>query len=247
MVDVVHAAAKLEISARVRPWYLAVTDTPIREMPRFGGAFVYPSPEALRGTRKGRRMSTEQKVEVWKNTAAGMRWFQTINRQGYQQGRTVKGGRTFTITPFDRQINQDSAANPEQDHFRNGTYVLVKAAAETNMKEIESPDSLTDAEVLGLVYEVMAKNITIEKVLGPISSPIALQRIHEQLVIADAPPSAIDFTKQAKIDAEGTVPAVERVQVSDAPEEEVIETPRGGIPEADTPQVVETTPEKSHG
>jgi len=188
----------------------------------------------------------DEKVEVWKNSAAGMRWCQTLDARGLEKAKLVQAGRVFTITPFDRQLNQDMAASPKQDLFRNGTFVLVKAAKNTEMTEIESPDSLTDSEVQGLVHDILAKTLTAEQVVRDITSPIALNRIYTQLVLEeDAPKHALEVVKAKKAKMEGgTQVATERVVVADAPEPEVVETPRGGIPQVDTPDYVTTKPEK---
>lgn len=188
----------------------------------------------------------DEAVEVWKNTAAGMRWCQVVDARGRENAKLVQSGRAFTITPFNRQLNQDMAASPKQDLFRNGTFVLVKAAKDTDMDEIESPDSLTDSEVLGLVHDILAKTLTAEQVVRDITSPIALNRIHTQLVLEeDAPKHAIEVVKAKKAKMEGgTQVATERVAVSEAPEPEVVETPRDGIPTVVTPDYVKTQPEK---
>lgn len=188
----------------------------------------------------------DEAVEVWKNTAAGMRWCQVVDARGKENAKLVQSGRAFTITPFNRQLNQDMAASPKQDLFRNGTFVLVKAAKDTDMDEIESPDSLTDSEVLGLVHDILAKTLTAEQVVRDITSPIALNRIHTQLVLEeDAPKHAIEVVKAKKAKMEGgTQVATERVAVSEVPEPEVVETPRDGIPTVVTPDYVKTQPEK---
>ncbi len=182
-------------------------------------------------------------IEVWKNTAAGMRWYKILDRQGREVGKTVQGGRTFTLAPFDRQINQDEAASPEQDLFRNGNFVLIKAAEDTNMDEIESSDSFTDAELSALVHEILAKDKTIEQVIYPIESPVTLGRLMEELVIEDASKSAIDAVRKKKETKEGTV-AVEREYIAPAaPSEPEVETP-SDIPKVETPDMVVTQPEK---
>jgi hypothetical protein len=171
-------------------------------------------------------------IEVWKNTAAGMRWYKILDRQGREVGKTVQGGRTFTLAPFDRQINQDEAASPEQDLFRNG-----------NLDEIESSDSFTDAELSALVHEILAKDKTIEQVIYPIESPVTLGRLMEELVIEDASKSAIDAVRKKKETKEGTV-AVEREYIAPAaPSEPEVETP-SDIPKVETPDMVVTQPEK---
>lgn len=195
--------------------------------------------------RKGYGMSDKDKLEVWKNTTAGLRWCEVTDRQGRQTTRLVKGGRTFTITPFERQLNQDAAAEPELDHFRNGTFILIKKAVDTDMAEIESPDSLTDAEILGTVHELMAKNMTVSQALKGIKSPVALQRIYERAVAEDISKSQIDEIKDRLQMAEGTAPVQEHEVASPPPKPEPkVKTPRGGVPEMDTEKVVKTEPVK---
>lgn len=190
-------------------------------------------------------MNDKDKLEVWKNTTAGLRWCEVTDRQGRQQSRLVKGGRTFTITPFERQLNQDAAADAGLDHFRNGTFVLVKAAKDTDMSEIASPDSLTDSEVLGIVHDLMAKTRTVGNALKGIKSPVALQRIYERAVVEDISKSQIDEIKGRLQVAEGTAPVMEHEVASPIPEpEKEVKTPRGGIPEAETEQIVKTEPVK---
>ncbi len=182
------------------------------------------------------------KIEVWKNSAAGMRWYKILDRQGFEHGKTVQGGRTFTLTAFDRQINQDLAATPEQDLFRNGNFVLIKKAEDTQMDEIESPDSFTDAELTTLVHEILAKDKTIEAAIHFIESPVTLGRLMEELVIEDAPKSAIDAVRDKKDSKEATV-AAQREFVAPAREEPEVQTPKD-IPDVETPPIVQTTPEK---
>jgi hypothetical protein len=164
-------------------------------------------------------MSGNESVEVWKNTAAGMRWIKVLDRQGREIGKTVMGGRTFTISTFDRQVNQDAAAEADLDLFRNGTFVLVKESVETNRDEVESSDSLTDAELATTVHEILAKNMTAEQAIFRITSPVTLGRLLEALVLEDAPKSASDTVKAKK---QGIEPgaAVERVAVAPKPKKE---------------------------
>jgi hypothetical protein len=125
----------------------------------------------------------QQSVEVWKNTAAGPRHFIKFDRLGHEISELVRGGQTFTITTFARQINQQRAASAELDLFRNGALVLVKAGEATEMDEIESSDSYTDNELMSLVHDIMAKNITVENAIRRIESTVTLGRLHEALVL----------------------------------------------------------------
>lgn len=183
-------------------------------------------------------------VEVWKNTAAGMRWCVTLDRQGKSAEIIVRGGRTFPITPFDRQMNQDRAESANSDLFRNGTFVLVKAADETDMDEITSADSLTDNELIALSMEILADPDNIDFILGQIRSPIALQRIGERLLVDDAPDSAVKYVNEKRKKFDKSVHAeVEHEVVSVPVEEKKVKTPRT-VPDAPTEKKVTAKAEK---
>ena len=179
-------------------------------------------------------MSGNETVEVWKNTAAGMRWITVLDRQGREVGKTVQGGRTFTISTFDRQVNQDAAAEPDLDLFRNGTFVLVKESSETNRDEIESSESLTDAELSTMVHEILAKNMTADEAIRKISSPVTLGRVLEWLIVEDAPKSAIDAVREKK----------NQVEPGAAVEREIVSAPKVEKKKAEKKEVVKTSPEE---
>ncbi len=183
------------------------------------------------------------KIEIWKNSAAGMRWYKILDRQGRETGKTVQGGRTFSLTAFDRQINQDEAATPEQDLFRNGNFVMIKPAEDTNKDEIESPDSFTDAELTALVHGLLAQEQTIEAAIHFIESPVTLGRLMEELVIEDAPSSMVAVVKEKKETKEAGTATEREFIAPAAPDEPEVDTP-SDIPEVETPPMVVTTPEK---
>ena len=158
-------------------------------------------------------VTSKSTVELWKNTANGMRWYIEFDVRGAETTKTVTGGRTFTISTLARQVNQERAASPDMDLFRNGTFLLVKESDETNRDEIESPESITDEQIETMVNEVMAKNLTIEEAIKGIESVVTLQRIYEQLVVEDASKAAIDTVK-AKISGKQPTVAVEREYVA---------------------------------
>ena len=162
-----------------------------------------------------------QKVEVWKNVAKGMRWYTKFDVAGRETDGKVLGGRTFTLTPFERQINQEKAATPELDLFRNGTFVLVRGATETNEDEIRSPSSLSQNELEGLVLEILADPEQFDPILAEMSSPITIDRFKEFAIAHGLPTEMVDKI-QAKFDqADGSVVATRRRIVGGA---EVLET-----------------------
>lgn len=158
-------------------------------------------------------MTSEQpSVEVWMNTTAGMRFYVSHDRMGTETTRTVNGKRTFTISTFDRQINQERAANAKQDLFRNGEFVLVRKGNDTNEEEVASDQSFTDAELAGVVHEVMAENKVMAEVVAGVDSLPLLNRFQEALVLEDAPASAIEAVKDRIEEVKGG-PEVQRAEV----------------------------------
>jgi hypothetical protein len=161
----------------------------------------------------------QSKVEVWKNTATGTRWYISFDLQGRETTKTVQGGRTFTLSTFERQINQERAVSSKMDLFRNGTFVLAKGSEDTEVAEIESPNSLTDAEIAELVQEVVYGDLKVEDAIANIESPVTLGRVWEALVLDEkSPKKAINAVKKKQDSFEATV-AVEREVVSTKPEE----------------------------
>jgi hypothetical protein len=187
-------------------------------------------------------------IEIWKNTTHGMRWCKMHDRAGNENTKLVNSKRTFSITPLDRQLNQDIAATPQLDLFRNGTFELVRKADDTNMDEIQSPDSLTEGEVVALSMEVMGNPEGIDFYLKDVSSPVALNRVLDQLVADGVDKSAVSYVKMKIAKFDPSVRAAVVHEAVTAPEEEPeISTPRGGIPAVETPEYVKTVPEQIGG
>ncbi len=155
-------------------------------------------------------------LEVWHNVTPGPKWYVCYDRQGRETTRVVGGGRTFVLSAFERQINQDMAASPEADLFRNGTFVLKKESEETDIAEISSPDALTDSEIDELVREVVHGDLRIGDAIKEINSLVTLNRIFEVLVLEDASKSAIDGVKAKIAELDPSRP-VERQLVATSP------------------------------
>lgn len=120
----------------------------------------------------------DPKIETWKNTSQGLKWYRCFDIQGRETTKTVKGGGTFTLTTQERQLNQEIAV-PSLDLFRNGTFVLRKESEQTNPDEISSPDSLTDAQIESIYREVTHGDEKLADYLQSIHSLVTLQRMLE--------------------------------------------------------------------
>lgn len=180
-------------------------------------------------------------IEVWKNVGAGMCWVTVFNPLGAEVSKNVRGGQTFTLSITERRVNQYSAANSELDLFRNGRFLLLKPSDDTVMDEIESPQSLTDDEIIDIVHQVIHTPEIIDRVLARITSPTTINRLMEEMVVgADLPGSVIDKVKAAMKTADGKDDVVDReaITMPDPPRESP--GPAAGPVTSPAPQV--TTP-----
>ena len=148
----------------------------------------------------------EASVEVWKSTARGMRWVQVLNNLGNPVGRVVQPNKTFSITTRDRKLNQDMAASPKQDLFRNGTFLIVTPGPETDEQEFASPEAMTDAEITSLVQEIKAEHIQVGPALHRITSVDTTQRIYEAMVVENAGEADVKYVKDRLAELKGGPP-----------------------------------------
>ncbi len=162
-------------------------------------------------------LQMQAKVEVWKNTAAGMRWYVAFDLQGRETTKTVPGGRTFTLSTFERQINQERAVSPEVDLFRNGTFVLAKPSEDTVLEEVQTPNSMTDSEIDELVREIVFGDLKVADAIEKINSSVTLSRLYEALVLEEKSPKNVISTVKKKMDSLESV-AVEREVITTTPE-----------------------------
>lgn len=177
----------------------------------------------------------QDKSEVWVNTSAGTRWFKCLDIQGRETSKAVRGERTFTLTTFERQLNQHAAASPEQDLFRNGTFVLKKASVDTDPDEVASPNAMTEAELVALGNEVMYGERSPEEVIQHITSSPALARLVEFLVLEEAKPHLIAAVKERQKEFETPKP---KTIAATKPDDE-FDAVKAPVTEA----IVKTTPE----
>lgn len=159
----------------------------------------------------------KERPEVWKNNANGPRWYIYLDPTGREETKIVPPRRTFTIMPFERQINQARAYSPEADLFRDGTFTIVTPSAETNPEEFESVNARTEEEIAVMAKEIVAEPAKAKKILASLSAPTPVMRLYEELVLEDAPNSVIQAAKKRMNDFEAVVP-LEREIVATAPD-----------------------------
>jgi hypothetical protein len=167
-------------------------------------------------------MQAPPNVEVWRNAANGPRWYIVYDVHGRESSKVVGSGRTFSLTVFERQVNQEKAATPDLDLFRNGGFILEKAAEDTVETEFASPNARTDAELEELALDLMGGHQEIDKVLRDLTSATTLNRLMEQLVAEGADSSLVEKVREAyhKVDTSKQARRGPRQVVVTEPEEE---------------------------
>lgn len=140
----------------------------------------------------------EDRMETWLNTSMGFKWYKCFNAQGIETTKVVQGGKTFTVTTLERQINQE-ASSPNQDLFRNGTFVLKRASADTQVEETESPNALTDGQIEEIQRDATYGNLKLDGYLAQIDSPVTLSRLYEAFVLDEASKTADVAAIKARI------------------------------------------------
>lgn len=134
--------------------------------------------------------------ELWKNVAPGLRYYITIDALGNKSHNVVQPGRTFSISPTERRLNQDAAYETKADLFRNGTFVMLKETDDTVTDEIESPNSISDGEIETAAAEALGGDtVPYEAMLARTSSAVTAQRILEEAVLQDLPTSLVQAAK----------------------------------------------------
>lgn len=134
--------------------------------------------------------------ELWRNVSPGLRYYITMDALGNQTHGVVQPGRTFTITPLERQLNQQAAHSAKADLFRNGTFVIVQTTDDTDVDEIASPNSIADSDIEEAVSEAITGDpVPFELMLERMESVVTGQRILEEVVLQDAPTSMVSAVK----------------------------------------------------
>ena len=142
-------------------------------------------------------MADKVTKEIWKNASAGLRHYIALSAIGEQISKTVNAGRTFTISPIERRLNQEAVYDSKVDPFRDGTFLLVRETDDTELDEIESPNSVTDDEIEAAVREAIGGDtVPIEAMIAKVGGINTAQRIYEETVAADAPGSVIELARK---------------------------------------------------
>lgn len=117
-------------------------------------------------------------LETWRNNTASRVWLKKYNSQGLLVDELIGGGKQFHVTPNERRLNQEKAANVELDVFSNGTFAPVRLIdGEEDAKALaDNPNVMSDSSMGDLFKQKGATATFIEKV-NAISNPTTLNRL----------------------------------------------------------------------
>lgn len=127
-------------------------------------------------------MEQEQQLELWKNPGLAQVVIQRVGANGQVRHELISGGRNFSITPADRRMNQNLAANAELDVFANGVLQPVQLLEDTEVGVSENPNHL-GGDISG-VFRLHYK--TFQKRVEEITNPVLLQQLLDMAEEADA-------------------------------------------------------------
>lgn len=130
-------------------------------------------------------MLADLEHETWRSSILGTIVVKKYDRRGEVVEEVIPGNRSFQITTDERLFNQDLAATPEQDPFRNGMMQPVRLLDGTEDKAaIASNPNLLSETDMELLFKAHFK--TFESRVKQITNLTTLTRIREVASEVDA-------------------------------------------------------------
>lgn len=121
-------------------------------------------------------MSTEK--EIWQNSTAGTRFVLRFGHDGALNHEAVRAGQKVVLSPEERQVNMERAANDKLNVFKNGAFLPVKLVdGSEDAAEIASNPNLRSESELVDLFGLQWKRFEAE--IGQIENGHALRRLAE--------------------------------------------------------------------
>jgi hypothetical protein len=117
--------------------------------------------------------------EQWENTTAARVVLRRLDRKGELTDELIGSFRKFQISPQERKLNQEQAADAESDPFQNGRLAPVRLIeTEEDYEAIKSnPNIVGEEDMKGILAKTSVK--AFKERIEQISNPYALQRMLE--------------------------------------------------------------------
>lgn len=135
------------------------------------------------------------KKEIWKNNSKGQALVLKYDRQGNLNHELVRSGGKVDVSPDERMLNQDRAADDSLDIFANGIMVPVRLIdGAEGFEEIASNPNLKTDEDLHEMFKLPWKKFDTE--LAVISNSTTLNRLLEIAYEKDATVRQVNGIKE---------------------------------------------------
>lgn len=133
-----------------------------------------------------RIVEDSNKYETWKNATRSTVVLKKHDRKGNLVDEVIRGGKIFAITPEERRMNQEIAANQKQDMFMNGLLAPVRLLESSDdVQELQSnPNHMTDEDIIE-VFKIKSAKAFKERV-SAVTNPLTLKRMLEVAHLEEA-------------------------------------------------------------
>jgi hypothetical protein len=121
-------------------------------------------------------------LEAWLNAGKSRVFINRFDGKGGTRQELIAAGRTFHLTPAERRMNQEMAANEKLDLFSNGMLQPVRLGEEAEALA-GNPNHLAATDEQG-IFRLHWK--TFERRITEIDNPTLLERLLELAVDQDA-------------------------------------------------------------
>lgn len=133
-------------------------------------------------------------LEAWRNATAGRVIVTKFAADGSRRAEMISSGKVIHLTPAERKLNQELAANDDLDVFLNGCLQPVRLLDTEESKVLAShPNHLTDEEAVALFK--VSSDVFIDR-LSQITNASAVDRL---LKMAEDPKVGASFHQYSLI------------------------------------------------
>lgn len=164
----------------------------------------------------GRVIENPGDYEAWKSTIPGTIVVKRLDRRGDLAEETLQEGQVLHITPNERRLNMEMAADDDLNVFKNGflTPVRLIETAEDIEDLKDNPNHMTE-EDMRAVFKIKAIAEFRER-MGAVTNPITITRMIE-LAGSDEVNATVRQVDFLKSQLEGSSVSVNEVQVVGSP------------------------------
>lgn len=157
-------------------------------------------------------------IETWQNVTKGRVVLQRLGALGQKRPEMIGADKVFHITPVERRMNQEAAANEDLDVFLNGTLqpLHLLEDSEDYKTLTANPNLLGDDDQIRRLFK--ANNDVFAARLAEIKNPSALERL---LVLAQQDETGATVAQLRMIEARNqqVTPKIDSIH-PDAPDGE---------------------------